>query len=106
FVFIPIWALNGAMFATVLSEFSVAVYQIYYVVSTKQLEVKLLFRDTAKYLFAGLIMFIITYKIDTNLPSSVPLLMLEVIIGGIIYFVLICVLKTKVYVLLKDIIIR
>lgn len=106
FVFIPLWALNGAMIATVLSELSVAAYQIYYVVSTKQLKIYRLLENNIKYLIAGLVMFLVVYRIDKILPGSVLFLVLEVITGGIIYILFICILKTKAYKFLKEIIIN
>lgn len=93
--FIIMWGLDGAILATVCSEISVTTYQVY---SMKgQVNYKKLFNDLWKCFLAGFIMFIIVYILNKTLEMTVITLFMEVLVGGIVYFTLIYVLKPKIF---------
>ncbi|WP_457664374.1 hypothetical protein, partial [Streptomyces brasiliscabiei] len=66
----------GASIATVLSEMSVTVYQLFTI--HKQLNLHTLFSDLSKYLIAGLVMFLIVFKISLLTPTSWIFILLEI----------------------------
>jgi O-antigen/teichoic acid export membrane protein len=89
--FIYLWGLNGAMFATVFSEFIVTAYQLWYIRSS--IEFKRLFSNLPKYFLAGIIMFVPVFKLNVSLHTSVLTIAVEVLLGIIIYAILILLLK-------------
>lgn len=93
FGFIPLWGLYGAAYATALSELIVTVYQIWVV--RKDLDMHQLFGGVWKYFIAGAAMFIVVWPIQLAMPATALWSMIEIAIGGIIYAVLIVVLKTN-----------
>lgn len=100
FVFIDLWGLNGAMWATVASEAVVTGYQMWAV--RKQVHFTEMFRNMFKYLIAGVVMFIPVYVMNIRLHTNVVTLVLEVILGMAIYIVMILVLKpTSLNLILK-----
>ena len=92
--FILAWGALGATLSTVLSELAVTAYQLFVV--REQIKYRSLFADTFKYLFAGLIMFIVVFFLDKNLENNWTMLIIEVLVGIVIYFALLVVLRTKV----------
>ena len=84
----------GASIATVISEMSVTVYQIFII--HKQLNLHTLFSDLSKYLIAGLVMFLIVFKISLLTPTSWIFILLEITVGIIIYVVLLIFLKAEI----------
>ncbi|QIO84969.1 oligosaccharide flippase family protein [Pediococcus acidilactici] len=92
--FILVWGALGATLSTVLSELAVTAYQLFVV--REQIKYHSLFADTCKYLFAGLIMFIIVFLLDRKLSNSWTMLVVEVLVGIVIYVVLLIILKVKV----------
>ena len=84
----------GASIATVISEMSVTVYQIFII--HKQLNLHTLFSDLSKYLIAGLVMFLIVLKISLLTPTSWIFILLEITVGIIIYVVLLIFLKAEI----------
>lgn len=91
----------GASIATVFSELSVTTYQL--IVIRKQVSYKLLFDDTFKYIVAGLVMFITVLFWDRLLSNSWLSLIIEIIIGIIVYLICLLVLRTKILFKLKSI---
>lgn len=83
----------GSAVATVLSELSVTVYQIY--VIRNQIKYKNLFEDISKYLSAGILMFIIVFWFNQIFSDNWISLILEVIIGIMTYLVLLVALRAK-----------
>lgn len=84
----------GASIATVISEMSVTVYQLFII--HKQLNLHTLFSDLSKYLIAGLVMFLIVFKISLLTPTSWIFILLEITVGIIIYVVLLIFLKAEI----------
>ncbi|MEH1646891.1 flippase [Pediococcus pentosaceus] len=92
--FIMLWGALGATISTVLSELAVTGYQLY--VLRDQIKYRSLFTDTGKYLLAGFIMFIVVFVVDGKLNSSWTMLIIEVLVGIIIYAGLLIVMKAKI----------
>lgn len=92
--FIMLWGALGATVSTVLSELAVTGYQLY--VLRNQIKYRCLFTDTGKYLLAGFIMFIVVFVVDGKLNSSWTMLIIEVLVGIIIYAGLLIVMKAKI----------
>lgn len=84
----------GASIATVISEMSVTMYQLFII--HKQLNLHTLFSDLSKYLIAGLVMFLIVFKISLLTPTSWIFILLEITVGIIIYVVLLIFLKAEI----------
>lgn len=97
FLLIPVWGLNGAMVATVISEASVLAYQLAVLGKSDQIKIKLLFNGLLKYLVAGIAMFSIVFSIDRYTKNGVIELIFEIVVGAIVYLIMIVTLKTNVY---------
>lgn len=91
---ILMWGAMGAAVATVLSEFTVTGYQLYAVRS--QISFSKLFKDTYKFIIAGVVMFIVVKTIDNNTQSTWIMLIIEVIIGVIVYMVVLLLTHTSI----------
>lgn len=104
FPLMELWGLMGAMVSTVLSEAMVTGYQLWTI--RKDIEYKRLFTNTWKYLLSGLIMFIPVSWLDRNLHTGVFSILLEVVVGILVYLLMILILKptilTKTKSLLKN----
>ena len=83
FVLIGKYGANGAAIATVGSEFLVTASQLWMIHST--ISRRKLFRETWKYLFCGMVMFIMVNRICSVINMTVANLILEVVVGAIIY---------------------
>ena len=94
FPFISLWGLNGAMWATVLSEVAVTGYQLYVV--RKDLDLSLMFQSSWKYLLASGVMFVAVFWLNTHLKASWLWLICEVAVGVVIYAGLVYFLKAPI----------
>lgn len=88
------WGAVGATVATVLSELSITLYQLFLV--RKQIIYHELFFDWYKYLLSGLFMFEVVFELDKILPITWKSLILEVFIGMIIYTLLLILFKARI----------
>lgn len=104
FPFIELWGLNGAMVATVASEVSVTLYQLW--VIRKIVNYKLLFWGTWKYLVSSILMFIVVFAMNRFVSNTWLMLLLEVSVGGIIYIGMAYLLKASVIDEIKDILVK
>jgi len=84
----------GAAIATVLSELTVTIYQL--IVVRNQIDYKKLFTDLYKYLFSGVVMFIVVFYGDRLLPNNWISLIVEVISGIIVYLMLLVIFKARI----------
>ncbi len=104
FPLMELWGLKGAMISTVLSEAMVTGYQFWTI--RNEIEYKRLFTNIWKYLLSGLIMFIPVSWLDRNLHTGVFSILLEVVVGILVYLLMILILKptilTKTKSLLKN----
>lgn len=83
----------GAIIATVFSEFSVTVLQIYFI--RNQISIRKLFNDTWKYSMAGLVMFFIVRYLNSVEPGKFMYFALQICIGGVIYIGITLLLRAK-----------
>ena len=104
FPLMELWGLMGAMVSTVLSEATVTGYQFWTI--RNDIEYKRLFTNIWKYLLSGFIMFIPVSWLDRNLHTGVFSILLEVVVGILVYLLMILILKptilTKTKSLLKN----
>lgn len=85
---------EGAMISTVISEFSVTLYQFY--VIRKELDLLQMMQDTWKYLLSGLMMFITVLTMNLRLPFSMLQLVIQVIIGMVAYIFILWLTKPNI----------
>ncbi|KRN45520.1 polysaccharide biosynthesis C-terminal domain-containing protein [Limosilactobacillus ingluviei] len=89
----------GALVAMIFSEISVTAYQVFSI--RTQVDLKLLFRDTWKYIMASLLMFIVVFYINVNIEMNFFTLLLQVVVGIVLYCICLVLFRTRI---LKDII--
>lgn len=82
----------GTALATVIAEFSVTAAQFYLV--RKDIEFKQIFKDIWKYLISSIVMFVIVKFIGHILGVGFKTTMLQIIIGGLAYIILLCLFKS------------
>ncbi|RZI49602.1 flippase [Lactococcus kimchii] len=97
---IPVYGVVGAMVATVIAEFSVAVYQLYIV--RKEFNIFNMMIWSWKYFLSGLIMFIVIYILNGKMVMNNHNLILQMLIGCIIYIVLNVILRTGMFYQVKN----
>lgn len=86
--------INGSMVATVLSELVVTAYQLW--VIRHEIIFSKLFQNIGKYLVAGGIMFIVIFGMNMKLIFNWRLLLIEIIIGILIYGGLLLILRPTI----------
>lgn len=94
FIFIHFFGVLGAVYATIISESVVTGTQIFFVRRT--LEVKKLFQETWKYLFASVIMFAIVRLTHVNMDGNIFNFMIQIVMGAGIYFFVLIVLRVSI----------
>lgn len=97
---ILVWGLYGAMITTVLSEGIVTLYQLFIV--RNEIKISLLFKDVPKFLIASSIMFICVFYTSNQVTGFVSLF-LNVILGIVIYFTIVFILKPNIVIKIKPI---
>ncbi|WP_125567447.1 polysaccharide biosynthesis C-terminal domain-containing protein [Companilactobacillus insicii] len=91
---IILWGAIGAAIATVLSETTVTIYQLWSIKS--QIVFKKLFRDNLKYMLSGFIMFVVICLLNEVLSVSWLSIMIEVFVGLMIYTLMLFVFKVEI----------
>lgn len=81
----------GALLASVIAEFSIVIVQLIDV--RKDFNIRIVMNNSAKYIISSIIMFIPTYLIGTYLEASIVTTLIQVMVGGAIYGVMLIVLK-------------
>ena len=104
FPLIKLWGLNGAMLATVASEVSVTLYQLW--VIRKMVNYKDLFHNNLKYCISSLLIFIVVFTINRNTADTWLMMFIEVMVGAVIYLVMLYVLKVSIITDIKEIIMK
>lgn len=99
---IVLWGALGASIATVISEATVTSYQLWAI--RRQVDFHKLFFETYKYFLSGLLMFIVVIYINKLLPSSWLILIMEIIIGIIVYVIALFILRASIFSNLKELI--
>ena len=90
---------QGAMIASVVCEFAVAFYQLYAI--RQELPLRFLFNEFWKYLFAGLIMFVIVFYLHLHWKFTLLTFFVEIAAGIFIYLAGLLILKAPVLSRLK-----
>lgn len=93
FPLITKWGLYGAMMSTVFSELIVTLYQLYCIKNI--VELKILFSYSTKYFISGIIMFIPVYIISLVMNNSITTIILELIVGMVVYSTLIVIFRKE-----------
>lgn len=88
------WGVEGAMFATLISELCVTAYQLF--VTRHDLVIRRLMSSFFKYLIAGLAMFFVVYELNIAMIISAFSLAEQIIIGLLVYIGCICILQPKI----------
>lgn len=101
---IEIYGANGAALATTGSEFAVAAAQIYFIRTT--IRRRDLFRHVWKYFLSGGIMFIVVYRFNSIMKMSIQNLLIQILIGALIYSVGLVLTKAPILEQIKQIIKR
>ncbi|CAI2646974.1 lipid II flippase MurJ [Apilactobacillus kunkeei] len=91
----------GAIISTVISEVVVAGYQ--FISIKKQVSLRTMFSEIYKYIIAGLIMFVVVYSMNEFLSVTWTSLIIEVIVGMLIYGLAIVVFRANVFSVVKKI---
>lgn len=94
FPLMSLWGLNGAMISTVVSELAVTGYQFWAV--RKLVSYRIMFKNFPKYLIGGIIMFIPVFKINVTVHTSIPSVIIEVLLGMLIYMGIQFILKPTI----------
>ena len=88
------WGANGAAVATVCSEFLVAASQIIMIRHT--IRRRLMFKEVWKYFLCGLLMYLVVSRLCLIINMSVSNLILEVVVGVLIYSIGLVVTKASI----------
>ncbi|WP_395317641.1 polysaccharide biosynthesis C-terminal domain-containing protein [Fructilactobacillus frigidiflavus] len=100
FPLIILWGAIGTAISTIISELAVTIYQIWSI--REQINLKNLFSDFYKYMFSGILMFLIVFIINKNYVPTWTHLMIEITIGMISYSVLLLILKPNLIKIILD----
>lgn len=92
-ILIPFFWSYGAVIASITAEFLVTLMM--YLLVRKEISLKKILKTSIKPLIASTIMFAFVYFLSTKLTSSIINTLILVMIGAIIYFVILLILKEK-----------
>ena len=93
FPLITKWGLYGAMMSTVFSELIVTLYQLLCIKNI--VELNILFTHSIKYMLSGIVMFIPVYIISLSMNNSIKTIILEIVVGVVVYGMLILMLRKE-----------
>lgn len=82
---IPKYGAFGAVIGTIFAEATVALYQTFIV--RKELPIKKYFKNSIYFFITGTIMFVIVRFIGYKLGESIFTICIEMIVGGMVYFI-------------------
>lgn len=91
---ISLWRANGASIATVISEMTVFLVQLRFV--KKDIEISRFFKSIWKYFISGIVMYIIVSRVNNIFNMNFGTLLLEVVLGFIIYIILAFLLRAPI----------
>ena len=104
FILIPHYDAFGSCIATVVAEVSVTVVQ--YIFLYKEIEMIPLIKAIFKYLIAGIIMTVVVVFIGKFMDANILTTLIQSIVGVIIYFVALVVIKDETNKLVIEFIIK
>lgn len=93
FVLIKIIGSVGASISSVLAEVIILFVQLYYL--KEEITIKDVIEDSFKYIISGIIMAIIVYGISLKMNIGIISTLIQIIIGGIIYVLVLIILKDE-----------
>ena len=91
FIFIKMYGAIGAAIASIIAESSILIYHLFYI--KKIYKIKDIFLSSTKCLCSGIVMFGVVYYISLHLSSSIINTSILALIGGIIYIMILFILK-------------
>ncbi|ALG27454.1 MULTISPECIES: oligosaccharide flippase family protein [Lactobacillaceae] len=92
--FILVLGAIGTAISTVISEAAVIGFQIFTI--RKQIDLRVLFSDTWKYLISGLVMFIVVFTLNKTIQFNIYTFIGEVLVGVVIYICGILITQPKI----------
>lgn len=93
FVLIKIIGTVGASISSVFAEVIILFVQLYYL--KEEITIKDVIEDSFKYIISGIIMAIIVYGISLKMNIGIISTLIQIIIGGIIYVLVLIILKDE-----------
>ena len=100
FVLIKYFDSLGAVIATVIAELTVTLVQFYFI--RNNFNIIDIIKLSKNYLIAAIIMFAVTVIIDILVKSNIVGIILQVIIGGLLYFAILFIKKDELLIELKN----
>lgn len=94
FILIPFLGAMGAIISTVLTEFIVAVYQLW--VIRDVFSIREILRGVWKYLVGGTIVFVVVHTLSINMPGKFIYFVVQALVGVLIYISVILLLKASI----------
>ena len=94
-VFIYLFKSVGATIASIIAEFSILIYQLIYIKKNSDFKISSLLSISIKYLISGVIMLFILIAIGKILESNMISTLLMILVGSVVYFVSLLILKDK-----------
>ena len=91
FLLIPGLLSYGAAIATVIAELSVTIVQI--IATRKTFSFKYVFKLVYKYIIAAVLMLIVLLVLNETMPVGIIYTVIQMVIGGLIYFIVLIILK-------------
>lgn len=96
FIFIRYYNALGAVIATLIAELSVTCVQLYFI--RDKFNAFEIIKLAKHYVFSSVIMFIVTFIISFFIKSNVVCIFTQAIVGAIIYFVILLILKDDLFI--------
>ena len=93
FILINMLGTIGAVISSNLAEISVLVVQLYYL--REKIKIKNIFKNSWTYSISGIIMSIVVYAISIKMNTSCINTLIQICIGGILYFILLIIFKEQ-----------
>ena len=93
FILIPIIKSYGAIIATVVAEFVISFIEIVYVIKNNKIKFKDITNNVIKYMFSSIIMCVVIKYISNFMGVSPLNTIIQIILGGIVYLVILLLLK-------------
>lgn len=100
FILIRYFESLGAVIATVIAELTVTLMQFYFI--REEFNIVDIIKLSRNYFISALIMFVITIIIDIIIKSDIKGIVLQVLIGGLIYFAILLAKKDSLLLELKQ----
>lgn len=90
-MFIPHLKAIGALLASVIAELSIVIVQLIDV--KKDFDIKIVLRNSLKYIISGIIMFIPIYILGLYFEASIITTLIQIILGAFVYGIMLIILK-------------